>query len=70
MIDKLDGDFLKMLRWKVRSVVEMRNMRNLVNHCVPLIGGSISWPLHDITSPDLVDRYYMCQKVISTNGCY
>ena len=57
--------------WKVRSGVEMRNMRNLVNLCcVPLIAGSISWPFHDIASPNLVDRYYMSQKVTSTNGCY
>ena len=55
--------------WKVRSGVEMRNIGNLVNHCVPLIGGSISSPFHDIASPNLVDRYYMSQKVISTNGC-
>ena len=48
----------------------MRNMRNLVNYCVLLIEGSISWPFHDIGSPNLVGRYYMSQKVTSTNGCY
>ena len=48
----------------------MRNMRNLVNYCVPLVGGSISWPFHDIASPNLVGRYYMSQKVTSTDGCY
>ena len=53
-----------------RSGVEMRNMRNLVNYCVPLIGGPISWPPHDIASPNLEGRYYMSQKVTSTNGCH
>ena len=48
----------------------MRNMRNLVNYCVPLIGGSISWSFNDIASPYLVDRYYIGQKVTFTNGCY
>ena len=46
----------------------MRNMRNLVNYCVPLIRGSISWPFHDIASPNLVGRCYMSQKVTFTNG--
>ena len=31
----------------------MRNMRILVKFCVPLIGGSISWPFHDIASRNL-----------------
>ena len=48
----------------------MRKMHNLVNYCVPLIEDSISWPFHDIASPNLVARYYMSQKVTSTNGCY
>ena len=48
----------------------MRNMRNLVNYSVPIIGGSISWPFHDISSPNLVGRYHMSQKVTSTDGCY
>ena len=48
----------------------MHNMRNLGNYCVPLTGGYISWPFHDIASPNLVDRYYMSQKVTSTDGCY
>ena len=49
--------------WGVRSGVEMRNMCNLVNDCVPLIGGSISWPFHDIANPNLVGRYHISQKV-------
>ena len=41
----------------------MRNIRNLVNQCVPL-------PFHDIESPNLAGRYYMSQEVTSTIGCY
>ena len=52
------------IRWKVRSGVEMRNMRNLVKYCVSLIGDSKSRPFHDI------GRYYMTKKISSTNGCY
>ena len=48
----------------------MRDMCNLVNYCLPLIGGSISWPFYDIATPNLVGRYCMSQKVTSTNGCY
>ena len=48
----------------------MRNMHNLVKYCVPLTGCSISRLFHDIASPNLVGRYYMTQKVTSTNGCY
>ena len=48
----------------------MRNMHNLVKYCVPLIGGSISRPLHDVANPDLVGRYNMTQNVTSTYGCY
>ena len=48
----------------------MRSMRSLVNYCVPLIGGSISWPFDDIASPNLVGRYYMSQKVTFTCRCY
>ena len=44
----------EVLRWKVRSGVEMRNMHNLVRYCVPLIGGSVSRPFHDVASPNLV----------------
>ena len=69
MIEVSNWD-LKRQGWKVRSGVEMRNMRNPVNYCVPLIGGSISWPFHDIANPNLVGRCYMTQKVTSTNGCY
>ena len=36
----------------------MHNMCNLVNYCVPLTGGSISGPFHDIESPNLVGTYY------------
>ena len=49
-------------RWEVRSGVEMCDMRNLVNYCVPLTGGSIFWPFHDIASPNLVGRYYIVKK--------
>ena len=48
----------------------MRNTHYLVKYCVPLIEGSVSRPFHDITSPNLVGRHYMTQKVTSTNGCY
>ena len=57
-------------RWKVRSGVEMHNMRNLVNYRVPLIGGSKLWPFHDIASPNLIGRYYMSHKVTFINGCH
>ena len=60
---------LSVMESKIRGV-EMRNMRNLVNYCVPLIGGSIPWQFHDIESSNLVGRYYRSQKVTSTIGCY
>ena len=48
----------------------MRNMHNLVRYCVPLIGGSISRPFHDVSNPNLVGRYNMTRKLTSTNGYY
>ena len=48
----------------------MHNMHNLVRHCVPLIGGSICRPFHDVANPNLVGRYNMTQKVNCTNVCY
>ena len=66
----MTSSIIESIRWKVRSGVEMRNMCNLVNYHVPLIGGSISWAFHDIASPNLVGRYYMSQKVTSTDDCY
>ena len=45
-----------MTRWNARSGVEICNMHNLVKYCVPLIGGSISQPFHDVASPNLLGR--------------
>ena len=43
----------------------MRNMHNLVEYCVPLIGGSISRPFHGLASPNLVGKYH----ITSAKGC-
>ena len=41
-------------------------MHNLVKYCVPLLGGSISRPFHDVANLN----YSMTQKVTPTHGCY
>ena len=45
----------------MESKIRGRNayIRNLVNYCVPLIGGSVCWPFYDIASPNLAGRYYI-----------
>ena len=41
----------------------MRNMHNLVEYYVLLIGGSTSRPFQEIACPNLVCRYYMTQEI-------
>ena len=48
----------------------MRDMHNLVKYFIPLVGGSISRPFHDIATQNLVRRCYMTHKITSTNDCY
>ena len=47
----------------------MRSMHNLVKCFVRLIEGSISQPIQDVASPNLVCRYYFNQKITSFTSC-